>query len=846
MELTIEQALQQAIEAHRAGKLQVADALYRAILRAQPGHPDANHNLGVLEVSLNNSEAALPLFKTALEANPNHGQFWLSYIDTLIKEKQLGNAKQVLELGRKRGLAGEKVDALERLLVDSDTDPAAGASRTARLLPALELREAGRYQEAEEWLSRFLATEPRDAEAWSLLSYVYLLDRKDAESGNALSTAASIAPDLPSVHRNQARLLLRQSKPAEALERAQSGYERSPDDPESWLVLASCLGAIRKDQEALHLIEKALLARPDYAEAFASRSLVRLRANDVPGAINDIEMAVSLKPHLAQMWGLLGTLRYQAKNLSGAIEALEKAHELEPANVRYMVDLGEFLRQAKRMVEAIAILEAATRLAPDNASAWTNLGTALQEAGEIGDAKAAYEKALAINPESAEISNNLGAIEKEAENWESALKHFERALQIKPDFAEAHNGLGSMLKALGRSEDAEASYRRALALKPDFAEAHNNLGLAIQKRGRLEDAEASFRKAIELKPDFAGAHSNLAASLLDQKRLKAALVHFRIALDRSPNLVNAQSGIAHTLSKLVPPWHVPMMNEAKRNSAYYAALESLVKPDSSVFEIGTGSGLLSMMAARLGANTVTTCESELIIAETAQKIINDNGYGEKIRLIPKKSTKVVLGEDLPRKPDILVTETFSSELLGEGVLPSIEDAKRRLLSPGARIIPAAGSVMVALFGGEDIEKNLFVQDCFGFRLERFNSIVTRKISISRDDLAIELFTDPIEAFRFEFEADSSFPSEARKLRIPIHSPGRCLGVIQWIRLEMTKEIVFENHPFERSTVSNWQRCAYLFPEPVEIRSGEIAVISASHDRNNPWFSLEAINGSANG
>ena len=69
MELTIEQALQQAIEAHKAGKLQDAEGLYRAILAAQPKHPDANHNLGVLAVSLDKTELALPFFKIALEAS---------------------------------------------------------------------------------------------------------------------------------------------------------------------------------------------------------------------------------------------------------------------------------------------------------------------------------------------------------------------------------------------------------------------------------------------------------------------------------------------------------------------------------------------------------------------------------------------------------------------------------------------------------------------------------------------------------------------------------------------------------------------------------------------------------
>ena len=48
MKLTIEQALQQGIAAHKEGKLQDAERLYRAILQSQPGQPDASHNLGVL------------------------------------------------------------------------------------------------------------------------------------------------------------------------------------------------------------------------------------------------------------------------------------------------------------------------------------------------------------------------------------------------------------------------------------------------------------------------------------------------------------------------------------------------------------------------------------------------------------------------------------------------------------------------------------------------------------------------------------------------------------------------------------------------------------------------------
>ena len=58
MELTIEQALQQGVAAHKEGKLQEAERLYRAIVQSQPLHPDANHNLGVIAVSVDKAGSA--------------------------------------------------------------------------------------------------------------------------------------------------------------------------------------------------------------------------------------------------------------------------------------------------------------------------------------------------------------------------------------------------------------------------------------------------------------------------------------------------------------------------------------------------------------------------------------------------------------------------------------------------------------------------------------------------------------------------------------------------------------------------------------------------------------------
>ena len=116
MELTVDQALQKGVEAHKAGKVQEADRYYTAILKANPKHPDANHNMGVLAVGVGKVQEALPFFKTALEVNPATAQYWLSYIDALIKTGKLVDAKAVFDQAKSNGAKGNRFDEIEKSL----------------------------------------------------------------------------------------------------------------------------------------------------------------------------------------------------------------------------------------------------------------------------------------------------------------------------------------------------------------------------------------------------------------------------------------------------------------------------------------------------------------------------------------------------------------------------------------------------------------------------------------------------------------------------------------------------------------------------------------------------------
>ena len=113
MATTVDEAIKLGIEAHKAGNLQDADRYYTAILNAQPRHPDANHNMGVLAVGIGKVEAAIPYFKTALEENRSHETYWASYINAHVKLGKVSEARILLEEARGKGMKGEILDQIE-------------------------------------------------------------------------------------------------------------------------------------------------------------------------------------------------------------------------------------------------------------------------------------------------------------------------------------------------------------------------------------------------------------------------------------------------------------------------------------------------------------------------------------------------------------------------------------------------------------------------------------------------------------------------------------------------------------------------------------------------------------
>ena len=131
-----------------------------------------------------------------------------------------------------------------------------------------------------------------------------------------------------------------------------------------------------------------------------------------------------------------------------------------------------------------------------------------------------------------------------------------------------------------------------------------------------------------------------------------------------------------------PVEHVSMLSDRARTEAYLHAIREVVRPGDVVVELGTGTGVLAVAAAKAGARRVYAVEAGSI-GHIAEAVFEANGLSDRITLVPGLSTHV----RLPERCDVLVSEIIGNEPLHERVLESTRDAIVRFLKPEARFIP---------------------------------------------------------------------------------------------------------------------------------------------------------------
>ena len=549
MEITLDQALQQAVAAHREGNAQEAERLYLAILQAQPDHPDANNNLGILTIGLGKTEAALPLFKKALEANRDIEQFWLNYIDCLIKLERLADAAIALADAKHAGVAAEELTSLEEALLlakqgsgsskkkhDTDLD----APPQEQIDTLFSHYQSNQLEAFEQLAISMTETFPAHQIGWKALGVVLRQTGRLSESVAPMQRSVALSPQDPEAHNNLGVTLQELGRLDEAEACYQQAIALQPDLAEAHYNLGNTRHELGRSDAATASYQQAIALQPNYIKAHSNLGNALQELGRLEEAEESYQQAIALQPDFVEAHSNLGNTLKELGRLDEAEASCRQAIALKPDYAEAHYNLGVTLKELGRLDEAEASYRQAITLKPDYAEVHYNLGNTLLELGRLDEAEASYRQAITLKPGYAEARNNLGNVLKELERLDEAEASYRHAIMLKPDFAEAHNNLGNALTELGRLDEAEASCKQAIAIKPDFTEAHINLGIALRELGELEHAETSYNRAIALNSGFLEAYTHLGSILIELERLAEAETSFRQAIVLAPDATEAQ------------------------------------------------------------------------------------------------------------------------------------------------------------------------------------------------------------------------------------------------------------------------------------------------------------------
>jgi len=286
MELTIDEALKKGVEAHKAGKIQEANKLYTAILQAQSNHPDANHNMGVLAVGVGKAQEALPFFKTAIEARSSIAQFWLSYINALIKLGRLVDAKTVLDQAKGQGAKGESFDQLEQRIDELSTNPQDPPSDL--LQPIINLYTEGQLQQALSHASKMLKKYTNSSLLYNIIgtSNVGLMQFDAAI--DSYKKALKINPEYAEVYSNMGAALNDKGDQDAAISSCKQALKIKPNYAEAYFNIGNALRDKDDLDAAVCSYKQALKIKPDYAKAYYQMSIT-LNNKGGPDSGNDIK-----------------------------------------------------------------------------------------------------------------------------------------------------------------------------------------------------------------------------------------------------------------------------------------------------------------------------------------------------------------------------------------------------------------------------------------------------------------------------------------------------------------------------------------------------------------------------
>jgi type I protein arginine methyltransferase len=262
-----------------------------------------------------------------------------------------------------------------------------------------------------------------------------------------------------------------------------------------------------------------------------------------------------------------------------------------------------------------------------------------------------------------------------------------------------------------------------------------------------------------------------------------------------------------------------MISDSARFEAYAKALSLCVRHGSVVAEIGCGPGVIALLACQAGAKRVYAIEIEDII-DVARQVAAANGFADRIQFFQNDSRKV----QLPGRVDVIVSDIRGVLPFFNGALSSLQDAKKRFLTPNGVMIPRRDVVKAAITECEEVYSELVApwSTCVpGTELSiprRLELNTVHGVRIKSE----QLMSDPQELCTLDYMGDPGLNASA-ELAFRASRSGTAHGICMWFETELYGDIGFSSGPGSPTIIYGQLFLPWL--EPVRMEEGKEVLVT---------------------
>jgi protein arginine N-methyltransferase 7 len=335
-------------------------------------------------------------------------------------------------------------------------------------------------------------------------------------------------------------------------------------------------------------------------------------------------------------------------------------------------------------------------------------------------------------------------------------------------------------------------------------------------------------------------------------------------------------------------WVLPMLNDKPRNEMYQEAIQQACKeavakhkelttkdvPASFyVLDIGSGTGLLAMMASKYTAEAlrnddddktkveVLSLEMASAMSRLARQTVASNAF-KNISIQEEHSCEITVPDS--ERAMLCTSELLESGLLGEGILPALRDAWDRHLHPNAIMVPQRARVYAQLLGSSNLLNGYagpstteidFGKKRSGLRLSTSSDATDSLLGnvegvlvpihagyLLRDE-STKLLSDPLMVMDFDFMSPGVMPGpegRSRSHSILTRASGVVQAVLFWWELDLYDGITYSTECGKQPWQDHWQQCLHVFTDPsaLPVQEGKDVCLICHHTDTRISFSLD--------